>query len=285
MSTLRAPPNANPNNPNQLAGGASSLSPQTTPTSTGGFPVNQYLTPAYFDAHGQPTAAATKMRTFPAPAPTESYPGDDNETRTAPGDRDEDMFSNDTNYREADSVASMGAEGDHMDEEMATRSAGGYDDRMSDDGSASLVGFGEGANSTVSGPIYHRRPIPGISGQGIPGHQWSLERSSSGLSEGASTQRNRDLGMGGDTPVSAAALQERREARMMDGVATHGQMAEDEMFVDTTNRSAFSAAGHGQPASSREAVERLMRERLQAGEMRGGQPMAGFTDQPGARPS
>lgn len=271
---MRAPPNTMGSNQYQ-AGGASSLSPQTTPTSTGGFPVNQYLAPAYFDAHGQPTAAATKMSTVGTASATESYPGEDNETRTAPGDRDEDMLSTDTNYREADSVASMGAEPDHMDEDMATRSVGGYEDRMSDDGSASLVGFGEGANSTVSGPIYHRRPFPGAVWQGVSGPQWTLERTGSGMSEGASVQRNRDSGLGGETPVSAAALQERREARMLDGMTSQAPAAEDEIFVDTANRPPVPGAGRGQAASSREAAERLMRERLNVTESRtSGSPMS-----------
>ncbi|OLN90006.1 hypothetical protein CCHL11_07227 [Colletotrichum chlorophyti] len=272
VSTLRAPPH----NQNAGAGAGSSLSPQTTPTSTGfpaNYPPNQHLTPAYFDAHGQPTAA-TKMSTVGTASATESYVGDDNETRTAPGEQDEDMFSMDTNYREADSVASMGAEPEQMDEDMATRSTGGYDDRMSDDGSASLVGFGEGANSTVSGPIYQRRPIPGVAGQaGV----WGLERSASGLSDGIPTQRNRDVTMGGDTPVSAAALQERREARMTDGMVTDGAgTSNDEMYVDTTNRAPVPASQVSQQGTigmnqaTRDAAERVVRERLDGGEARVG---------------
>jgi hypothetical protein len=249
VSTLRAP---SATNQFQQPSGAASLSPQTTPTSTGGFPPNHHLNPVYFDAHGQPTAA-TKMSTVGTASATESYTGDDN--RTAPGDRDEDMQSTDTNYREAGSVTSLGADPDHMDEDMATRSVGafegGYEDRMSDDGSASLVGFGEGANSTVSGPIYHRRPIPGIAPTG-PGGHWTLERTSSGISDGTPAFRTRDGGLGGDTPVSAAALQERREARMMDGVAAGGAPAEDDVFVDTTNRA------QGQPGLP--AVDRVMRD-------------------------
>ncbi|TDZ58271.1 hypothetical protein CTRI78_v005611 [Colletotrichum trifolii] len=278
VSTLRAPPH------NQNAS-SSSLSPQTTPTSTTGagfppnYPPNQHLTPAYFDARGQPTAA-TKMSTVGTASATESYVGDDNETRTAPGDQDEDMLSMDTNYREADSVTSMGAEPEHMDEDMTTRSVGGYDDRMSDDGSASLVGFGEGANSTVSGPIYQRRPIPGVGSQGV----WGLERSASGLSDGVPTQRNRDVNMGGDTPVSAAALQERREARMLDGVTTDGAgVPDEEMYVDTTNKPPVPASqppqqqrtSPGPTATARNAAERVIRDRLDKGESRVGNAALG----------
>ena len=71
--------------------------------------------------------------------------GDD--SRTQAGERDEDMYSTDTNYREAGSVTSAGAEPEAMDEDM--NSHGAYDDRMSDDGS-SLVGFGEGAGYMLS---------------------------------------------------------------------------------------------------------------------------------------
>ncbi|KAF6828688.1 hypothetical protein CPLU01_08350 [Colletotrichum plurivorum] len=276
VSTLRAPPHHQ--NP-----GSASLSPQTTPTSTTGFPPNyppnQHLTPAYFDANGQPTAV-TKMSTVGTASATESYVGDDNGTRTAPGDQDEDMLSMDTNYRGADSVTSMGAEPEHMDEDMATRSTGGFDDRMSDDGSASLVGFGEGANSTVSGPIYQRRPVPGIGGQG---GVWGLERSASGLSsDGMPTQRNRDVAMGGDTPVSAAAMQERRDARMMDGMTNDGAgVPDDEMFVDTTNKPPVPAsqlppqANPSTTPTARDAAERVVRERLDGGESRVGNAALG----------
>jgi hypothetical protein len=317
VSTLRAPPQH-----------PSGLSPQTTPTSvTGGSFPNNYnayqtggsnppfaasVAPAYFDANGQPTAAA-KMSTVGSASATESYVGEGDDVRTQTEDQDEDMLSLDTDtnygYREAaDSVASMGqdADVDAIDEDLATRSIGGYEDRMSDDGSASLVGFGEGAGSTVSGPIYHRKPLPGMIapgplGAGVP----LMERTNSGLSG----TRDRDVPMGSDTPVSAAAMQERRDARMVDGVAPDGAgVPDDEMFVDTTTRSPVPVAqltpqqqlllqqqlrqaaqsqhqallqqqqqhqqlqqGLGQQqgpggSSTREAAERIVRERLDGGE-------------------
>ncbi|KAJ6786854.1 hypothetical protein PWT90_06203 [Aphanocladium album] len=252
VSTLRAPPQpiatSGAGGAGAAGGRASSLSPQTTPTSTTGFPANfpasHNLTPSYFDVNGQPVAV-TKMSTVGTASATESsHHGEEGGgSRQTAGDGDEDMFSTDTNYREtAESVASMAAEPDAMDEDMenegiATRSVGGYEDRMSDDGSASLVGFGEGANSTVSGPIYHRRPMPGSSSQGqVP---WTVERTTSGLSD---IRRDRDIsttpGAGSDVPASAAALQERREARMIDGVAADAGYPgpEYEPYVDTTFR-------------------------------------------------
>ncbi|RTE78541.1 hypothetical protein BHE90_006972 [Fusarium euwallaceae] len=279
VATLRAPTHA------PLPAGASSTSPQTTPTSTTGFPPNypatQHLTPAYFDSNGQPVAV-TKMSTVGTASATESHIGEGDDARTTGGDHDEDMLSTDTNYREADSVTSMGGYPDAMDEDLygtTARSVGGYDDRMSDDGSASLVGFGEGAGSTVSGPIYHRRPAPQI---------WGLERTNSGLSD---VRRERDTHMGGDTPVSISALQERRDARMVDGVATDpnpGQGAENDSFVDTTFRGPVPVSqAQSQPSAGQETAERIIQQRLDRGETRapasglvgpgrGGEPLGKF---------
>lgn len=140
------------------------------------------------------------MSTVGTASATESHVGEEERdgSRTTAGDRDEDMFSTDTNYRDApESVASMGPDVDVMDEDMdgmATRSVGGYEDRMSDDGSASLVGFGEGAGSTVSGPIYHRRPLPGSTTAAQ--QTWLLERTNSGLSD--TRGRERDMPTTGD---------------------------------------------------------------------------------------
>lgn len=283
VSTLRGPPaghsqyNAN--------------SPQTTPTSTG-FPVTITaatapggLTPAYFDATGQPVAA-TKMSTVGAASATDSVSGsvDEHTTTTTEvgGDhftlggeeRDEDMLN------EMDSVSTSGyAAADAMDEDLdnlASQSVGGYEDRMSDDGSASLVGFGEGAGSTLSGPIYHRRPLPAQVSASGPGATalWGLERSDSGLSEGGAVSSpnplhgslagRRDFAArpverdtGSDTPVSQSAVREMGEARMMDGVAVDHNVgpeataaaaaaADDDVFVDTTTRGPVPV----QPAAS-----------------------------------
>ncbi|KAM4057872.1 hypothetical protein HRG_009486 [Hirsutella rhossiliensis] len=304
VSTLRAAPQT----PAQPGSSSSHLSPQTTPTSTTGFPANfpasQHLTAAYFDSNGQPVAV-TKMSTVGSASATESHvgEGEGEDARTTAGDRDEDMLSTGTNYREAGSVTSMAQDQDPMDEELdalAARSLGGYDDRMSDDGSASLVGFGEGAGSTVSGPIYQRRPPPTASA----GAQlaWNLERTSSGL--GSDARRDRDTVMGGaggggapgggDTPMSASAIEESRDARMMDGVAAEaphpGHGHGDEAFVDTTFRGPIQASGR-QP--SRETAERIVQQ-LDRGERsvgstalgspgRGGEPLGKFYFEGGER--
>ncbi|KAF4589243.1 myb DNA-binding domain containing protein [Ophiocordyceps camponoti-floridani] len=231
VSALRPAPTAAPN---------SFPSPQTTPTSVAGFPAGLHatnqLTPAYFDSHGQPVAV-TKMSTVGSASATESQADD---VRTTAGDRDEDMLSTGTNYREADSVA------DPMDEDgmdaLATRSLGGYDDRMSDDGSASLVGFGEGAGSTVSGPIYHRRPPP----NNMP---WTQERSASSrdrdilmasssataptaAAAAAAAATSSSISDGADTPMTASAIRDRPDPRMMDGIAATAPTSPP--FVDTT---------------------------------------------------
>ncbi|KAI6780773.1 uncharacterized protein J7T54_001081 [Emericellopsis cladophorae] len=249
VSTLRAPPSS-------AGGGAPSPSPsQTTPTSTG-FPANYApqhpVTPSYFDSNGQPVAV-TKMSTVGTASATESHAteshaGDD--ARTTAAERDEDMLSTGTGYRGAGSVTSAG--GDHyaMYEDMPPQND---DDRMSDDdGSASLVGFGEGAGSTVSGPIYHRRPAPGTAA-----HQaWVLERTNSGLSD---PRRERDFAVTGDGSTSAA-LQERRDARLMDGIAAdqHAQPGSNDGYVDTTVRGPVRDA------------ENIVQQRLDHGESSAG---------------
>jgi|SRR5688572_4151723 len=244
VSTLR--PLAQQHQQNSISG--ASPSPQTTPTSTG-FPANfinsqHPLTPAYFDSNGQPTAV-TKMSTVGTASATESHVGEEERdgSRTTAGERDEDMLSTGTNYRDApESVASMGADPDAMDEDMdgmASRSVGGYEDRMSDDGSASLVGFGEGAGSTVSGPIYHRRPVPGSTTAAQ--QAWMLERTNSGLSDGRA--RERDTPMAGDQP---------------------------QPYVDDIGESAASMrAGGPSQHPMRETAERIV-QTLDSGETRSG---------------
>ncbi|KAI1771521.1 hypothetical protein F4818DRAFT_445210 [Hypoxylon cercidicola] len=272
VSTLRAPNQQQHGNLN---------SPQTTPTSTAQ-QASAPLTPAYFDSNGQPTAI-TKMSTVGTASATGSVGarttaeageqfGEEMDAELTEVDEDGSM-SMDTNYRTMDVDSNSGAM-DAMDEDMASRSVGGYEDRMSDDGSASLVGFGEGANSTVSGPIYHRRPLPGTAGAaGV----WGLERSSSGLSQEA-MMRHRDMrDVGSDTPVSASAAAEARQAKYVDGVAVDGGghvgTSDDDVFVDTTTRGPVPVQQPGQPRTSalregvggpasREAAERIVRERL-----------------------
>ncbi|KAI1483715.1 hypothetical protein F4774DRAFT_102711 [Daldinia eschscholtzii] len=279
VSTLRAP--------SQSQHGGSPNPTQTAPAATA--QQAPALTPAYFDSNGQPTAV-TKMSTVGTASATGSVGArttteagdrfgdedeDDMDAELTEVDEDGDGISMDTNYRAMDVDSTSGAM-DAMDEDLASRSISGFEDRMSDDGTASLVGFGEGANSTVSGPIYHRRPLPGAAGI------WGLERSSSGLSQEAITARGREIRdvMASDTPVSATAAAETRQAKYVDGVAVDGGghvgTSDDDVFVDTTTRGPVPVQpgqprtsalreGVGGPAS-REAAERIVRERLDGGE-------------------
>lgn len=68
---------------------------------------------------------------------------------------------------------------DKMSEDQDNDSSVGddVDDRMSDEGNASLVGFGEGANSTISGPI-STISAPAAT-TGVPGGPVRLQSSSS----------------------------------------------------------------------------------------------------------
>jgi hypothetical protein len=292
-------------------------SAQTTPTSSGFLPphnnpaLNQYLAPAYFDAHGQPVAA-TKMSTVGTASASATTAQDYGDRDEEMGDADatdmgdEDLQSMDT--FEGSASASGYRDMDPMMEE--DRSVGGFEDRMSDDGSASLVGFGEGAGSTVSGPIYHRRPIPGGLGSSSAGamdrHLYGLDRRDSGLSSAGDgvgggrretvVARPQQMGLaggGGDTPVSGAE-REHRAALGLDGVAADAAEGLGDGWVDTSARGPVPVTSairetqqpgsHQQQPSaqypgstSREAAERIVRERLgeEKGEAAMGSPKAG----------
>lgn len=190
--------------------------------------------PGYFDQNGNPVYT-TKMSTVGSASATGSVGG--RTTTWASGSMkgqteagDEDQMSMDANYRDIDDRDRFSA----MDEDMDG-------DGMSDD--TSLVGFGEGAGSTVSGPIYSRRDLaasPAVGRSGLVSHT----QSSSG---------------GGGTPASVAmsttAEQQRRDARMIDGVADDAPG-----YVDTAR---MPSRGSGT-----EATERILRERLDDGEAR-----------------
>lgn len=107
---------------------------------------------AYFDSNGQPTAAnkistvGTASATGSVGARTTTEAGDGDSTEV-----DEDVMSMDTNYRTTDLDSTSGV-ADPMDEDLTSRSVGGFEDRMSDDGTASLVGFGEGGKECLDSP-------------------------------------------------------------------------------------------------------------------------------------
>ncbi|KAF3763116.1 hypothetical protein M406DRAFT_347008 [Cryphonectria parasitica EP155] len=275
VSQLRSPPNAG----SQAAANINN-NQQTTPTSAG-FPQNAAQAvaphilgvPAYFDSNGQPVAV-TKMSTSGTASATESHgvEGEGSLTKWL-YHQDIDMMSTATDFgRETEVDSTSGYVGtahteqtdmDVDEDNMTNRSMGQFeqDDNMSDDGSASLVGFGEGANSTISGPIYVRRPLPG-----------GMERRSSGFSDGAAVASRRERTEREDT----AAVVERRDARIIDGVSSDGAhgahvAADDEAFVDTTNSGPVPVTGSFQPGINK----RVMRERgLEYGQRPGGSPLA-----------
>jgi hypothetical protein len=117
-------------------------------------------------------------------------------------------------------------------------------DGMSDEGNASLVGFGEGAGSTVSGPTYTRS------------RSSQMQAAAGGIGSPAST--------------STGALEQRRDARMMDGIADDTASG----YVDTTMRSPVPSRGSGGAAA-----ERIVRERLDEGE--GKRPAMSTPDESG----
>lgn len=151
------------------------------------------------------------------------------------GDED-DQMSMDTNFRDIDERDRYSQSA--MDEDMDA-------DGMSDD--TSLVGFGEGAGSTVSGPTYSRSNLQksGLANQ--------LQSSNPG------------------TPMSdrttATADQQRRDARMIDGLA------------DDTGSGYVDTAAKGSRGSGVEAAERIVRERLDDGEQK--RPPLGSPDEAG----
>ncbi|TAQ87637.1 hypothetical protein B7494_g4065 [Chlorociboria aeruginascens] len=204
--------------------------------------------PGYFDQAGNPVYT-TRMSTVGSASATGSIGG--RTTTWASGsakgqtEADDDEMSMDTNDREMDDRDHYSASA--MDEDMDG-------DGMSDD--TSLVGFGEGAGSTVSGPISRNNLSPAVGNRGFTGH----------LQGGATPA----------TPVSASttatADQQRREARMIDGLAddTSG-------YVDTAAR-----GGVGVPVSRStgvEAAEKIVRDRLDGGE--GKRPPLGSPDDAG----
>ncbi|RAL64757.1 hypothetical protein DID88_001788 [Monilinia fructigena] len=154
---------------------------------------------------------------------------------------DDDEMSMDNNYREIDDRDRFSASA--MDEELDG-------DGMSDD--TSLVGFGEGAGSTVSGPTYSRKQRP-----------WHPV----------------------STSTSATTEQQKRDARMLDGITDDNTSG----YVDTAARgqgvgiagnrnSTGSGLGTGVGA---EAAERILKERIDDSPSAAGRPPLGSPDQAG----
>ncbi|KAL8813158.1 MAG: hypothetical protein Q9223_001292 [Gallowayella weberi] len=120
---------------------------------------------------------------------------------------------------------------------------------LSDEGNASLVGFGEGASSTVSGPVSTSARIA----QGA--------RAAGGLGSplAGRQQSTRDSG----SPMQGIETQ---DAKMLDG------MTYDQDVLDTTPRNAGRVPRES-AMDQREQAEHMMRESLYRGEKEGQQPL------------
>lgn len=119
-------------------------------------------------------------------------------------------------------------------------------DGMSDN--TSLVGFGEGAGSTVSGPTYSRRDLAASPAAGRSALANMLQRDNSGMGTPSTIER------------------ERRDARMLDGISDDPN--------DTAARGIPTRGSGGV-----EAAERIMRDRLDEGE--GGRKALSSPDEAG----
>jgi hypothetical protein len=200
--------------------------------------------PGYFDAAGNPVYT-TKMSTVGSASAstggrttTWASGSAKGQTEADDDDREADQMSVDTNYRDMDDRDRYSASA--MDEEIDG-------DGMSDN--TSLVGFGEGAGSTVSGPTYSRSNL--VSRSGLA-NQLQSSAPSTPLS----------------STTSGTADQQRRDARMIDGLADDTSSG----YVDT----ARTGAPVGSRGSGVETAERILGERLDEGE--GKKPPLGSPD-------
>ncbi|OAP58507.1 hypothetical protein AYL99_07597 [Fonsecaea erecta] len=160
-------------------------------------------------------------------------------------------FDNAPQFKERSTVGSASATGSDPDDGVS--STGGF----SDEDKASLVGFGEGAGSTVSGPVstpYNTRA--------------SISRQSTNVNA-PSTPRTGTLpmfGSGQSTPMSGitpSAAAGSTDPKMMDG------MSYDQNFLDTTMQPAppiddptTHPQAHRFSGMGTEMAEEVMRDRL-----------------------
>lgn len=221
---------------------------------------NPYL-PQTYTPSGQPGYFdTTKISTVGSASATGSVGGRTTTwtSGSARGQDDEDIMSMDTNYPLADpelderdrfSSSMMMEEDRDMDE-------GG--DGMSDE--VSLVGFGEGAGSTVSGPTYSRRDLVGAGLLGSGGR----------ASPAPAPMRPSHMNMQSPSEVSTTTSdstveQQKRSARMVDGLADDVPGAG---YIDTAARGGPVPADT--PNDSRmsgvEVAERILGDRLDQGQ-------------------
>ncbi|KAJ5692137.1 hypothetical protein N7462_001560 [Penicillium macrosclerotiorum] len=113
-------------------------------------------------------------------------------------------------------------------------------DNLSDEGNASLVGFGEGANSTISGPTSRPAGLNRVSSGGLSARPTSMGSASVSRPNPVASylqQQQQQQDLAGDSPMHSASPAGsntpepvNEDARMMDG------MTFDPDVVDTTAR-------------------------------------------------
>jgi hypothetical protein len=150
---------------------------------------------------------------------------------------------------------SVGDDTDKMSEDQddGASSAGG----LSDEGNASLVGFGEGASSTVSGPISTATVRAMAARQNSMGSP-SMSKATTATPQPPPPNRS-------SSPMSGIVPSGATDPRFLDG------MSYDPNVVDTTMRPAPPVAPSPQfGGAGTEFAERVLRDRLADGE---GRPM------------
>ncbi|CAG8972620.1 hypothetical protein HYALB_00005389 [Hymenoscyphus albidus] len=187
--------------------------------------------PGYFDQAGNPVYT-TKISTVGSASATGSLGGRTTTWASGSGKASGDGDGDADERMSVDGVNGVAGGSNFRDLEAENEndrfSTGAMDEDMDDaDGmsdNTSLVGFGEGAGSTVSGPTYSRRDLAASPAAGRSALAMQLQRENSGV-------------------TSASVERERREARMLDGIsddandtAAHGVMARGAGGVETAER-------------------------------------------------
>jgi len=153
---------------------------------------------------------------------------------------------------------------------------------LSDEGNASLVGFGEGASSTISGPVSSvggRAPGGGRQSglasptvaKGNTAQGYMQQQGSGGVGSASPMQGVQSSTT--STMTSTAAEQQRREAKMIDG------MTYDPNIVDTTATTRRRVHERNMGMTGQETAERIVRERLAQGEAGSGRRVLGSPDE------
>ncbi|KAI9891622.1 MAG: hypothetical protein M1814_002556 [Vezdaea aestivalis] len=121
---------------------------------------------------------------------------------------------------------------------------------LSDEGNASLVGFGEGASSTISGPISAR-----VQSGGRQGSVASPSASRSNMSSPLTPQAPGSM-MSGIVPTGDST----HDARAIDRM-TFGSNA-----IDPSNRTSEPSLGHDHRGTAKETAETILGNRITDGE-------------------